>query len=233
MEQKTETRKASKPLPNDQQAKDLVAELMRHITAGSCATDLLDRVKKMPFGTEIQKNMPGEKFPRLELRITPKEISELQAMGVLTDDLKLSPILASGKLSSNQPLSALEKLMYAVLWKNGDLGKEHHMASGVYGQGHAQKTGTVFYEFGGYLSGRNSFIMDQHTLRCFAVVASEGYAIKQARQLETINGKNDQHGSWMKSYMAFYKQLEAKMEDYLYVVDKLFFGAGKFIKINR
>ena len=223
---------AQKRLDNDQ-AKTLVGNLMDHINRSSTVTDLLAKVADMANWHGIEKNMPGEKFPRLRLRITPEEIGELHAMGVLTDDLKLSPILASGKLSSDQPLSALEKLMYAVLWKNGDLGKEHHLASGVYGEGHAQKTGTVFYEFGGYLSGRNSFIMDQHTLRCFAVAASEGDAITQARQLETIDGKNDQHGSWMEAYVAFYKQLEAKGKDYLYVVDKLFFGAGKFIKINR
>lgn len=224
--------RAQKPLSNDQ-AKVLVGDLMSLINCASSVADLLAKLADMPNWPGIEKNMPGEKFPRLRMQITPKEISELHAMGVLTDELKLSPILASGKFNSDKPLSALEKLMYAVLWKNGDLGKEHHVAAGVYDRGHTQKTGTVFYEFGGYLSGRNSFIMDQHTLRSFAVVASEGDAITQARKLKTIVGRNDQHSDWMKAYVAFYKQIEAKGKGYLYVVDKLFFGAGKLIKINR
>lgn len=231
---------SSQPTKLDNQtARQLIQNLMTIIKRETDPEELLSCVSKLAHGADVLKNVPGDKFPRMELRLTTEEMGQLKDIGVLDADLKLSPTLAKGELEGGQKLTALEKLLYSVLWKNGDLGKERHIVEGVYGNAQDQKSGIVFYEFGGYLEGRNPYIMDQHTLRCFAVANCDetDEHFNQARRLELINGKNDQHQRWMSAYKEFYELLEQRMPgsaaDYLYEVDRLFFGAGKLIKLTK
>lgn len=235
-----QVKKSIQPTKLDNQtARQLIQNLMVIIRRETTPEGLRESISKMKYGEEVLKNMPGEKFPRMELELAPDEMDQLKSIGVLDATLKLSPTLAKGELEGGQKLTALEKLLYSVLWKNGDLGKERHIVEGIYGNAQDQKSGIVFYEFGGYLQGRNTFIMDQHTLRCFAVAACDESddQLNQARRLELINGKNDQHQSWMSAYKEFYERLEQRMPgsaaDYLYEVDRLFFGAGKLIKLTK
>lgn len=213
---------------NDGEAKGLAQALLKLVEQESTADGLRAKVEKMLHGTDVLKNAPGEKFPRLHLRLSKTEMDELKSLEVLNEKMQLNTKLAEGVLPKGRPMTALEKLMYAMLWKNGDLGKERHLVAGVYNEGHDQKTGTVFYEFGGYLSGRNNFILDQHTLRCFAVATAVADDISQARQIETI--ERQKHEALIKGYWAFYGVQEPKGRDYLYEVDRLLFGAGKHIK---
>lgn len=169
--------------------------------------------------------------------LTDEEVNALTQMGVLSEKMQLSSNLATGMLENGKMLTPLEKLLYAVLWKNGDLGKENHLISGIQGKEHQQKFGTVFYEFGGYLSGKNNYILDQHTLRCFAVYESSEETIASARTLELIDGTNKKHISWMESYKEFYEDIciniDCDKSDFLYFVDRLLFGAGKLIKLSK
>jgi len=220
-------------------SKKLIVELMQCIRTSSHPVELIERVRTIDFwGAEILQRMPGEKFPRLRLQLTPEEINALKKSKVLTDGFCVTRELANGVLPNGQPMTALEKLLYSVLWKNGDLGKEHHIVQGVYGNEQKKKTGKVFYEFGGYLSGRNSFILDQHTLRCFAVRMSHtGDALSRARQLETIDRSDTQQQRWLGRYMVYYDALKKRFgdaaSDYIYEVDRLLFGAGKLIKLGK
>ena len=224
---------------DNQTSKQLIVDLMQCIRTSSHSVELIERVKTIDiWGEEILQRMPGEKFPRLRLELTPEDMNELKKSEVLTDDLCVTTELAKGVLPNGQPMTALEKLLYSVLWKNGDLGKEHHIVEGVYGNEQKKRTGKVFYEFGGYLSGRNSFILDQHTLRCFAVrMSSTGHEISRARQLETVDRSDEQQQRWIGRYMAYYDALEKRFgdaaSDYIYEVDRLFFGAGKLIKLGK
>jgi hypothetical protein len=235
-----QAKKSRQPTKLDNQtARQLIQNLMAIIERETTPDGLRGSISKMKYWEEVLKNSPGDKFPRMELRLTTEEMGQLKDIGVLDAELKLSPALAKGELEGGPKLTALEKLLYSVLWKNGDLGKERHIVEGVNGNAQDQKSGIVFYEFGGYLQGRNTFIMDQHTLRCFAVAACDGSEnqLNQARRLELINGHNDQHQSWMSAYKKFYERLEQRMPgsaaDYLYEVDRLFFGAGKLIKLTK
>jgi hypothetical protein len=235
---------SSQPTKLDNQtARQLIQNMMAIVERETTPEGLRESISKMKYGEEVLKNVPGDKFPRMELRLTTEEIGQLKDIGVLDADLKLSPTLAKGQLDGGKKMmTPLEKLLYSVLWKNGDLGKERHIVEGVYGNAQDQKSGIVFYEFGSYLQGRNNFIMDQHTLRCFAIAACDGSEnqLNQARRFELINGKNDQHQSWMSAYKKFYERLEQRMPgsaaeaaNYFYEVDRLFFGAGKLIKLTK
>lgn len=232
------TEKHSPQMPLDHlTARNLIEQLMSVVKHACDANELIERVRAISWGDEILKRRPGEKFPRIRLRLEPHEMDALKQSGVIEDDLCLTSKLANGVLPNGQPMTTLEKLLYSVLWKNGDLGKEHHIVAGVLEQDVHQKTGTVFYEFGGYLSGRNNFIIDQHTLRCFAVACEKGEAVTQARRLELIDRNHQKHAAWIKSYVAFYEEIQKgknmPVSDYLYEVDRLLFGAGKLIKLQK
>lgn len=222
---------------DDKNAKEFVTKLFDYIRASKTLDDLNLIPEKFDFEKLFRKNMPGEKFPRLRFRITDEEVNALTQMGVLSEKMQLSSNLATGMLENGKMLTPLEKLLYAVLWKNGDLGKENHLISGIQGKEHQQKFGTVFYEFGGYLSGKNNYILDQHTLRCFAVYESSEETIASARTLELIDGTNKKHISWMESYKEFYEDIctniDCDKSDFLYFVDRLLFGAGKLIKLSK
>lgn len=225
------------PTFDDKSAKALVIELFDCIRSSRTLDDLNLIPKNFKHGEALEKNMPGDKFPRLRFRITDQEVNTLKQMGILSEKMQLSPDLASGKLAHGKTLTALEKLLYSVLWKNGDLGKEHHLISGILGNGHNQKFGAVFYEFGGYVSGKHSYILDQHTLRCFAIYEASGETIASARSLELIDGTNPKHIDWMNLYKEFYDAISADIlcdkSDFLYSVDRLLFGAGKLIKLTK
>lgn len=145
-------------------------------------------------------------------------------------------------------LTALEKLLIAILWKNVDLGKERHVIAGIEGREHKEQHGTVFNFFGRYLSGVNPYILDQHTLRCFVVRESNAdntdqSALERAKSFKAINGKNEVHRGWIKAYVDFYQTLEQKLDDrkaeraekleYFYWVDRLLFRTGKLFGTAR
>lgn len=221
---------------DNQTAKCLVMDMMKIMEREDTLAGLRSSIKALPLGDAVLQKIPGDKFPRMRLRLTCEEMDELQRIGVLSNELQLTSDLARGELANGEKMSALEKLLYSVLWKNGDLGKEQHIVAGVYGKEQQQKTGTVFYEFGAYLQGRNTFIMDQHTLRCFAVASSNDEQLEQARQLELIDRTQPMHAKWMSVYVEFYKNIEQQKKiaapDFLYEIDRLFFGAGKLIKLK-
>ncbi|NDF45708.1 MAG: hypothetical protein EB125_08460, partial [Betaproteobacteria bacterium] len=77
---------------------------------------------------------------------------------------------------------------------------------------------------------------DQHTLRCFAVAHADDSDIEQARRLEGIDGSNPFHTALREQYKAFYKAIEHEVgnqfREYAIEIDRLFFGAGKLIKLK-
>jgi len=230
------TKPPSKSIDN-KTAQQLVNELMQVIKGAKDVERLEARVQKMHFGKAILEKRPGKNYPPVRFQLSKAEIADLMELKVLDQAGALAKCLAIGTLQNGQSMTALEKLLYSVLWKNGDLGKEHHIVSGVLENVQPQKTGVVFYEFGGYLSGRNNFILDQHTLRCFAVAQADDSDIEQARRLEGIDGSNPFHTALREQYKAFYKAIGHEtgneFREYAIEVDRLFFGAGKLIKLGK
>jgi hypothetical protein len=219
------------------EAKALVCDLFTSIQSSKSVGELTSIPSKLKYGQQITTNMPGAKFPRLRFRVSIEEIEFIRQLGVFADRAQFSPILATGEYAHGKKMTPLEKILYAILWKNGDLGKEQHLISGILGKVHGQKTGTVFHAFGGYIAGQHPYIMDQHTLRCFAVQASSDQEIERVRSLDLIDGTDPEHGAWMEAYRHFYDSVSADLlcekSDFLYEVDRLLFGAGKFIKRKR
>jgi len=127
----TQYKTISAPIFDDKEAKTFIADLFDNIGAAKSIEDL----ELIPNRFSLEKHLKKyaqRKFPRLRLRITEEDVNTLKKIGVLPDKMQLSPALANGELTSHK-MSALKKLLYAVLWKNGDLGKEHHLMAGIIG----------------------------------------------------------------------------------------------------
>jgi hypothetical protein len=219
------------------EAKALVCDLFFSIQSSKSIGELTSIPSKLKYEQQITANMPGPKFPRLRMRVSVEEIELIRQLGVIAGRSQFSPNLATGEYAPGKKMTPLEKILYAILWKNGDLGKEKHLISGILGEVHGQKTGTVFHAFGGYIAGQHHYIMDQHTLRCFAVQTSSDQEIARVRSLDLIDGTDPEYGTWMEAYRHFYDSVSADLlcekSDFLYEVDRLLFGARKFIKRKK
>ena len=64
-----------------------------------------------------------------------------------------------------------EKLLYAALWKNGDLLKITHIIRGIQGDDTAESSAMTFYYFGKFLANpAKSPIIDQHVIRAYKAI---------------------------------------------------------------
>ena len=115
------------------EAKVLVRDLLNMICLSKSIGELRSIPDKLDYGSQIKKNMPGTKFPRLILRVSIEEIEFLREEGVISERMQFSSILATGEYAQGKRMTPLEKLLYSILWKNGDLGKERHLISGIFG----------------------------------------------------------------------------------------------------
>lgn len=221
------------------EAQQLVQKLFSAIDGSRTISDLEMIPGTLDLVDEIKRRMPGLKYPKLMRGIlTESDVRQLRRRGVITDERLLSSTLAQGYTAKGRALTSLEKLLYAILWKNGDIGKERHLLNGVCDLEQEDRNGAVFHAFGRYVAGRQAHILDQHTLRCFGVAEAKCCdAIAKARRLEAISNKNDLHKKWIECYereQNRWGRLCKKDErpDFLYAIDRLLFAVGKLIKIK-
>src|SRR4051812_5477313 len=73
-------------------------------------------------GIEKKYHFPEAIYPKLDVRISYEEILTLKKRGILGEDNNVKDI--SG-------FNAAEKLLYALIWKNGDLKKVKHIVNGI------------------------------------------------------------------------------------------------------
>ncbi len=163
-----------------------------------------------------------KKYPRLKFRISKNEIEKLKK-----ENLEFK------NLVNKQDLITLEKLMLSILWKNGDFGKEKHIIEGIINTNFENKTkGIVFYQFGKKINSPNSEpIIDQHILRAFKFYQ----CIRNKEDFKTLNTISKKHKvliteykSWLANILK--RQKNNDHEDFLYYIDKILFGLGKYIK---
>lgn len=223
------------PVFDDLEAKQFIDTLFSEISECNDAEDLKYIPDRFKFGEALRKKMPSSiKYPRLSFRLNSSEIDELIKLGIIEKELTISPQIANGILASGYKLSPLERICYSLLWKNGVLGKEQHFIAGVLDKKSTDARGAVFNNFGQYIAGNSSFILDQHTLRCFAVHLSDSDEVSTARKLSSVDGRNMLHKQWISAYSNFYENLTARLScdssNFFYELDKLLFGAGKLIK---
>jgi hypothetical protein len=204
----------------------------------------IDDLEKIYFKTSIlDKNiMKDNLYPKINYKITRSEINELKNKNLITNDLTFSHEL------SNEQNNSIIKLLYSIIWKNGDLLKVKHIIQGILEckmddeeiedkEFIEKQDSLVFYQFGKYLTKKNNEpIIDQHVIRAFSV-SIDGRKINSDRKISSPL-KGADHIDLINKYKEWLVSEEISGElkeivEYNYYIDKLLFAAGKSIKVKK
>lgn len=173
-------------------------------------------------------------YPKIDFSISKKEIEGLKSANILEEDHYFS------KDISSRIKDPLTKLLFATVWKNGDLQKIKHIIQGIVDQGSEkseQESALVFYQFGKHLTKQpGEPIVDQHVIRAFAVYnCKEGQDPTSILKISTLNKNHIEHIVEYKKWLISDKiQGELKSDpDYCYEIDKVLFTLGKAIKFSK
>ena len=213
----------------NQEAKSFIDNIFELIKQAKTIEDLIAIEEDKFSGSKFR--MDVKSYPKIEFKITPKEIQTLLSNGILDKDFNFQDNITS---KITEPLT---KLLYSLAWKNGDLKKLKHIAKGVSTPNkNDQKTALVFYQFGKYLTKTGQPIIDQHVIRAFSISKlEEPCSIKKFRKLSTIT-ENEQcnireYIKWLRSG-ELSNELRSK-EDYCYYIDKILFATGRKTKLKK
>jgi hypothetical protein len=210
-----------------------VAKLFESIEKAESFNDLIEIESSDQFtDAERKKNFPGRNYPQLKFTITPDDINTLKRSKFLEEDGSLSLNCANENILK----TPLEKLLFSVLWKNGDLGKEKHITDGIIGNRDNEEVidekGLVFYYFGKHLNQKINPIIDQHVIRAFMLYKNKNEEnCEEILSKKTVSAKDKEI---CLKYIVWHKKLldkKADREMFSYRLDRLLFGLGKSIKI--
>jgi hypothetical protein len=133
-----------------------------------------------------------------------------------------------------------EKLLYAALWKNGDILKISHIINGLKGKEDTQATAMTFHHFGKFLANpEENPIIDQHVIRAYVAVAFEGLlddnSLQKISKRGLLNSKTDTETA--KAYINWVKAQHAKSPkdnriDLFNAIDDVMFAFGRMLKGN-
>lgn len=212
---------------------DQIFNLIENLDLNKNASKQIEYIfEKFPFLINKKPNIA--KFPRLKFNINSNDVENLKQINLIDEDNKINFTHFD---TSN--LSPLEKILYSILWKQGDLGKERHIISGILNSSQTDD-GLVFYYFGRHLqNNKENPIVDQHVIRAFR--------IKECCNIEKIDyirskdygiSKKDSKAkkNVIENYLTWHKLIRSKhnineQEDLTYNLDLLFFALGKYLKI--
>ena len=193
--------------------------------------------------SELSKNKINiSKYPKIEFDLTQDDINSLKMLNYLSLDNKFK--ISKEELNEQ---SIITKLLYSIIWKNGDLGKEKHIIDGLLNIDKTDEKGLVFYNFGKYLGDKKEPIIDQHTLRSYGIYLCINNEIKNIieriperrknfkkmdityyRKLSITSKKElpliEDYKNWIKKNKLY------KNKDFVYTLDLILFALGKAIK---
>lgn len=197
------------------------------------AAKSLAEIDEIPDRLKIAKfQVDDTAYPQIAYSITRQEVEELKRNGTILADNSLARLLDG---------DPLVKLLYAVLWKNGDLKKVKHIVDGILAEPSetvADRTsGLVFYQFGRYLTKEDGEpIVDQHVLRAFGIFKAKGNRkeVDRLRKLSIVTKKDhkliEDYRHWLRT--ALTPELR-RVDNYAYHVDKVLFALGKAVKKGK
>ncbi len=181
-------------------------------------TQTIQQIEQIIFKYETTSKLQvlEIKYPRIKFDITPAEIA------FLTEKNEI------GMANLTTPL---EKLMYAVLWKQGDLSKVKHIINGIISTASNEynepKTALVFHQFGRFLADKKEAIIDQHVLRAFAIYkADKDEKAKWYLENGEKNPKDiiQKYKNWLKDNHF------SSDSDKMFLIDRLLMVVGKSYK---
>jgi hypothetical protein len=211
--------------------KKLVDKVFEEIEKNTSCADIKSLFTKYHLNMEIDRT----KYPYIEYCISRKEIDELKRKGIINTEVRI----AENVFSEDNDFDALTKLLYAIVWKNGDLDKICHIINGIDGiQDNEFESGFVFRQFGRFLENKSEPIIDQHVIRAFKVKnckVDEIEKIDSALRIDVVDKKATEV---IGSYRNWVKQLcrgkqKKETNELKEVIDDLLFSLGKTIKREK
>jgi hypothetical protein len=218
---------------NNTNARKLVTHIFEKIMQARSSVELLQIVETDP--TLHKNRLDREDYPELKLFISADEVEALKASGAITETGRFNAQLSSTEMSP------LEKLLYAMAWKNGDLGKIAHIVEGIYAAGsttpRTNGSGQVFHQFGRHLADRSEPIVDQHVLRGFKLWKNPEADEKQTNSIRRMT-LLDRESAWIGKYKSWLKTATLTMElkqdsQHVINIDSVLFALGKTIKLGK
>ena len=178
------------------------------------------------------------KYPRLNFTIgcdkegneIPSEIENLEAIA----DKNFENLTTHVENSNDAYL----KLLYSLVWKQGDLTKLDGIIKGITNKpDNESKTGTTFKAFGKHLRDRSNPIIDQHVMRAYlAITETKNHNLSLIRQLKDnfIDKKQkeiENYKIWLNNL--YQNKIHKGNIDFFYYADQILFTLGKTIKLKK
>lgn len=214
------------------EAKEFTSEIFELIKNSKSIQDINNIYESYE---DLKKNkLDQEKYPKLTFSVNKEEIDQLLKNKIIDEKFNLVQLS-----DQDNKLDPLAKLLYSLIWKNGDLKKLKHIIIGIKNNScdfAKNEKALVFKQLGKHLNNKNEPLIDQHVLRAYSVFIadkSNQMEIKRGLEIKTIN-KN--HIDLIKSYK---KWLNSdwissefrKVDLNLYNIDVLLYSLGKTLKI--
>ena len=178
-----------------------------------------------------------QQYPRLNFTIgCDKEGNEIASE---IENLETISNKNFEKLTSHVEKSndAYLKLLYSLVWKQGDLTKLDGIIKGITNKYDESKTGTTFKAFGKHLRDRSNPIIDQHVIRAYlAITDTTNQNLFLIRQLKDnfIDKKQkeiENYKIWLNNL--YQSKIHNGNTDFLYYADQILFTLGKTIKLKK
>lgn len=180
-------------------------------------------------------------YPQIGFAITKEEINSLINESKITkdNDYKFTKNITSNDFKSK--LSPLEKLLLAVLWKNGDLQKVKYIVKGIVEfkddkSDEKQENALVFYQFGKFLTKTGQPIIDQHVIRAFTMFESNENDKEKIIKIQKRKEINKSDKETIKAYKKWVKEFSTnnlfRDQEYIYHIDRILFALGKAIRFK-
>lgn len=196
----------------------MVEKIFRAIENAKSISDL----KEICEYPEISDSLIDQaKYPRINFTISAEDINFLIASGKVNQDYFT--------LSDNfMPETLMEKLLYSLIWKQGDVEKISKIIQGI-NNAPNDSDSIVFYYFGKHLANKRNPIIDQHVIRAFKC-HEKGISYANLKALSQKHNKDDVY-----RYLSWIKEVALKftdIEDCIYEIDRILFALGKTIKVK-
>lgn len=159
--------------------------------------------------------------PKIEFSITPQDIKTLEDEELIDADSHFIPKIAS----ADSKCTPLERLMYAILWKNGDLKKVSRIIDGIKAEPTSSlpEQSFVFHQFGRFLNSKSEPLIDQHVMRVYKIYKSNA-DIAECLEKELTAEDAQKYIEWV-------KETEKNNPVLKNDIDEILFALGR--KVNK
>lgn len=212
---------------NNKEAKEYTDKIFYKIESCHTIEDLKGILDTYEDLKKYQKDITT--YPKLEFNLTKNEINYLRKQKIINNNYGLNINLSS---ELKDPLA---KLLYAIIWKQGDLKKIKHIVKGIIDTNQVSQNAQVFFQYGKYLSEVSKEpIIDKNVIRAFGIYhnsdENEIYCLRKLNQLKKKHQKLIfAYKNWLNNRLT--NELKAN-DDYLFYIDQVLFATGKAIKIK-